>query len=129
MGNSASMPYEEMTGSIFATMMGREPSEAVPSIAVKSRMNELAGVYETYWGIERVRVVKRGGMLYLEQKDAFTDALVPLIPEDPTMQSTTFYVLADGIKAPVEFVVHGDGQVDLFVERYCYHKKAVQPAN
>jgi len=123
MGNSASLPYEEMTGSIFATMMGSEPSEAVPSIAVKKRMSELAGVYETYMGIEKVSVVRKGGMLYLEQKDLFTDALVPLIPEDPIMESATFYTLTDGVKAPIEFVERGDGGIDLFIERYCYHRK------
>jgi len=76
-------------------------------------------------GIERVRVVKRGGLLYLEQKDLFTDALVPLIPEDPMLESTAFYTLTDGVKAPIEFVERGDGRIDLFVERYCYHRKQV----
>ena len=124
MGNSAKLPYEEIAESVFATMMGREPSEAIPSIVIKNRMSELAGNYEIYRGIEKVRVVRRGGMLYLEQKDEFTDALVPLIPEDPTLESKMFYALTDGVKAPVEFVVRGGGLVDLFVERYCYHKRA-----
>ena len=124
MGNSAKLPYEEIAESVFATMMGREPSEAIPSIVIKNRMSELAGNYEIYRGIEKVRVVRRGGMLYLEQKDEFTDALVPLIPEDPTLESKMFYALTDGVKAPVEFVVRGGGRVDLFVERYCYHKRA-----
>ena len=123
MGNSNSLPYEEITGSIFATMIGREPSEVVPSIAIKDRMSRLTGTYETYMGIEKVRVVKHGGLLYLEQKDLFTDALVPLIPDDPMMKSTAFYTLTDGVKMPIEFVVHGDGRIDLFVERYCYHRK------
>jgi len=123
MGNSAKLPYEEVAESIFASMMGLDPSEVVPSIKVKDSMSRLTGTYETYMGVEKVRVVKRGGLLYLEQKDLFTDALVPLIPEDPMMESTVFYTLTDGVKAPIEFVARGDGRIDLFVERYCYHRK------
>ena len=125
MGNSAKLPYEEIAESVFASMMGHDPSDVIPSLKVKERMSRLAGCYETYMGIEKVRVVRRGGMLYLEQRDPFTDALVPLIPEDPLLGSTAFYTLTEGVKAPIEFVVKADGCVDLLVERYCFHKKIV----
>ncbi|MBN2336664.1 serine hydrolase, partial [Candidatus Bathyarchaeota archaeon] len=123
MGNSASLPYDEMAECILATMMGRDPMEAVPSLAIKQRMQRLTGAYDIYKGIERVHVVRKAGMLYLETKTPFTDMLQPLIPEDPTLESTMFYTLVDGAKSPVEFVVHDDGRVDLFVERYCFHKR------
>ena len=48
--------------------------------------------------------------------------VTPLIPEDPTLSSTDFYTLRNGIKSPVVFVIREDGRVDLFIGRYCYHK-------
>ncbi|MCK4400561.1 hypothetical protein KAV46_06200, partial [Candidatus Bathyarchaeota archaeon] len=108
--------------SVFAVLLGRDPYEAIPRLAVKRRMDRLTGTYEIYKGIESVRVVKKAGMLYLESKTPFAETLQPLIPEDTSLESTMFYTLMDGVKSPVEFVVHEDGHVDLFVERYCFHK-------
>ncbi len=122
MGNSASLPYEDIAEGAFAVLLGMDPYEAVPRLAIKGRMDRLAGRYEIYKGIESVNVVKRLGMLYLESKTPFAETLQPLIPEDPSLESTAFYTLMDGAKSPVEFVVHEDGHVDLFVERYCFHK-------
>lgn len=45
-----------------------------------------------------------------------------LVPEDPTLSSTNFYILRNGLKSPVEFVVRDDGGVDLFIGRYRYPK-------
>jgi len=122
MGNSASLPYEDIAESVFAVLLGMDPYEAIPRLAVKRRMDRLTGTYEIYKGIESVRVVKKAGMLYLESKTPFAETLQPLIPEDTSLESTMFYTLMDGVKSPVEFVVHEDGHVDLFVERYCFHK-------
>jgi CubicO group peptidase (beta-lactamase class C family) len=122
MGNSASLPYEDIAEGAFAVLLGMDPYEAVPRLAIKRRMDRLAGRYEIYKGIESVEVVKKLGMLYLESRTPFAETLQPLIPEDPSLDSTAFYTLTDGAKSPVEFVVHEDGRVDLFVERYCYHK-------
>jgi len=124
MGNSASLPYEDIAEGVFAVLLERDPYEAIPRLAVKQRMARLTGTYEIYKGIESVRVVKRAGMLYLESKTPFAETLQPLIPEDTSLESTMFYTLMDGDKSPVEFVVHEDGHVDLFVERYCFHRAA-----
>jgi len=123
MGNSASLPYEDIAESVFAVLLGKDPYEAIPRLTMKRRMYRLTGTYDLYKGIERVRVVKKAGMLYLESKTPFAETLQPLIPEDPSLESTLFYTLMDGAKSPVEFVVHEDDHVDLFVERYCFHKK------
>ncbi len=68
--------------------------------------------------------MSRGGLLHLEQERRMTEKpiVTPLIPEDPTLASTDFYTLRNGIKSPVEFVIREDGKVDLFIGRYCYHK-------
>lgn len=122
MGNSASLPYEDIAEGVFAVLLGMDPIEAVPRLAIKRRMDGLAGRYEIYKGIESVNVVKKAGMMHLESRTPFVETLQPLIPEDPSLESTVFYTLMDGAKSPVEFVVHEDGHIDLFVERYCFHK-------
>ncbi len=86
-------------------------------------MKTLAGDYEAYKGLQRVRVVERGGLLYLEQKDPFTDMTVPLIPENDKLETQRFYILTEGVRQPVKFDVRSPTEVDLYVERYRYHKK------
>lgn len=123
MGNSAKIAYEEIADSVFAILMGKDPIYVVPSIGVKEKMNRLEGKYETYKGIESVEIQKKGGMLYLHTENAFTDMNQPLIPEDNGLQSLNFYTYTDGLKTPIEFKVKENGDVDLYIERYVYHKK------
>ena len=124
MGNSSGMNYATIAESVLAILMGEDPAEALPGLYIRERMKRLTGSYEVYRGIERLKVVNRGGLLYLEEKSRRTEktSLTPLIPEDPTLSSVAFYVLRNGLKSPVEFVIREDGQIDLFIGRYCYHK-------
>lgn len=121
MGNSAKLPYEEIAESCLSILLGMDPMEAVPSITIKEKMDRLTGEYETYLGIEKVNVIKKGGMLYIRTKTPFSDTQQPLIPEDPK-NGLQYYTLVDGQKNPIEFVIKEDGNTDLFMERYCYHK-------
>jgi CubicO group peptidase (beta-lactamase class C family) len=124
MGNSSGMSYSIIAESVFAILMGIDPGEAIPALVIRERMQRLMGSYETYRGLENLKVVNRGGLLYLEEKSRRTDntTLTPLIPKDPMLASTDFYILSNGIKSPVEFVLWEDGAIDLFIGRYCYHK-------
>ncbi len=124
MGNSSGMDYATIAESVLAILMGKDPAEAIPALKIRERMKRLEGSYEVYRGLERLEVVSRGGLLHLEQERRMTEKpiVTPLIPEDPTLASTDFYTLRNGIKSPVEFVIREDGKVDLFIGRYCYHK-------
>jgi len=51
--------------------------------------------------------------------------VVPLIPEDDTYGSLRFYILTDGVRQPVEFVVNPSVDIDLYIERYRYHKTSL----
>jgi len=110
--------------SVFAILMGKDPAGAIPGLYIRERMKRLMGDYEVYRGLEQLKVVNRGGLLYLEEKSRGTEktTLTPLIPEDPTLASRDFFVLRNGLKSPVEFAVREDGTIDLFIGRYCYHK-------
>lgn len=124
MGNGAGMPYGTIAGGVFALLLGKEPAEAVPALRIERRMEQLTGTYATYRGVETLTVLNKNGMLYAEQADPFTAAttLTPLIPEDPTLESTVFYTLSMGVKSPVEFWTDERGDTRLALERYCYRK-------
>jgi len=124
MGNSSGMNYATVAESVLAILMGKDPAEVLPGLYIRERMKRLTGGYEVYRGLERLNVVGRGGLLYLEEKSRRTEktSLTPLIPEDPTLATVDFYVLRNGLKSPVEFVIREEGQIDLLIGRYCCHK-------
>ena len=124
MGNGAGMPYATIAQSVFAILLGKEPAAVIPALQIESRMAQLTGTYATYRGIETIQVVNKGGLLYTEATDPITTAttLTPLIPEDPTLASTRFYTMSNGVKSPVEFWVDEQGDTRLLIERYGYRK-------
>jgi CubicO group peptidase (beta-lactamase class C family) len=124
MGNSSGMSYSTIAESVFVILLGRDPEASIPALVTRDRMQRLQGSYEVYRGLERLQVVSRGGLLYLEEESPWSEetTLTPLIPDDPTLASTEFYILSKGVRSPVEFEVHEDGKIDLFVGGYCYHK-------
>ncbi|MEZ4679901.1 MAG: serine hydrolase [Caldilineaceae bacterium] len=124
MGNGAGMPYATIFQSVFAILLGKEPAAVIPALQIEHRMAQLTGTFETYRGIETIKVVNKGGLLYPEVTDPVTPTttVTPLIPEDPTLTSTHFYTLSNGVKSPVEFWVDAQGATRLIIERYCYRK-------
>ncbi|MEZ4727101.1 MAG: serine hydrolase [Caldilineaceae bacterium] len=124
MGNGAGMPYATIAQSVFAILLGKEPAAVIPALQIESRMEQLTGTYETYRGIETIKVINQGGMLYTEATDPVTEVTTrtPLIPEDPTLATTNFYTWSAGVKSPVEFWTDEKGATRLIIERYCYRK-------
>jgi CubicO group peptidase (beta-lactamase class C family) len=119
--NTSRPPFATIADGVFAALMGRDPYEH-PHLKLRDRMKSLTGEYHIHMGLEKLKVVNRGGLLYIEQKDPFLDALTPLIPEEPNLSNLRFYTQVEGIRTPVEFVEAGGGY-DLYLERYRYHKK------
>lgn len=124
MGNSSGMPFSTIAESIFVLLMGQNPVEVLPVLKIKEKMKSLTGTYKTYRELETIEVLIKNGMLYLKQEFPLTSAInmTPLIPEDPTLQSTMFYTLRFGVRSPVEFMMRDDGKIDILLGRYCYHK-------
>jgi len=120
--NSAGLQYQTIAEGIFTALMGMKPEKALPALGIKERMEKLTGTYQVYKGLATVKVINKAGLLHLEQKNHFTDIVVPLIPEDDTYGSLRFYILTDGVRQPVEFVVNPSVGIDLYIERYRYHK-------
>jgi len=122
MANSAAPPWGDIAEGVYCALLGLDPYEAVPSLRVKKKLGLLVGTYKTFKGIEGVEVKNKGGMLYLSSKTPFADSLTPLIPRDSLLESTMFYTYMNGVETPVEFKVQENGVIDLYVERYLYHK-------
>ena len=123
MANSSGMPLSTVSRSVLAILAGVDP-EALPDRKLKKRTEKLKGKYETYRGIEMVKVIEKGGMLYLEAKDRLSESvtLTPLIPEDPMLGSTDFYTLRGGLKRRVEFRVAEEKGTELILGRYRYRR-------
>lgn len=120
--NVAGFPHATVAQGVLAALMGHTPEEAIPTIRVWERMRTLTGTYETYKGLAKAEVVSRGGLLYLVQKGYVSDVAVPLIPEEDNLEGDRFYILSEGVRQPVEFVVESKDLIDLYVERNRYHK-------
>jgi hypothetical protein len=84
-------------------------------------MRALTGRYETYRGVQSLEVVESGGLLYLKSSVDQGENLTPLMPVGGVPRR--FNIIINGVKEPVEFVENTKGEIDLYVERYRYHKK------
>lgn len=120
--NVAGFPHAAVAQGVLASLMGRDPDEAVPTLGIWDRMRTLTGSYETYKGLAKAEVVSRGGLLYLVQKGLVSDVATPLIPEDDLLEGNSFHTWSEGVRQPVEFVARSEDEVDLYVERNRYHK-------
>jgi CubicO group peptidase (beta-lactamase class C family) len=107
----------------LAFLMGRDPEKEMPFFEREKKLGKLAGLYQTYKGINKATIVKKAGLLYLEVKEKWMEASEPLIPETEKLENLKFYMVTPtGDKMPVEFTVDSSGKVDLYVERNRFHK-------
>jgi len=119
MGNGPGMSYGEIAESVFALLMGHDPDEVLPGNRIRHRMERLVGSYETYRGLESLRIVRRDGVLYLGEDEPDT----PLLPDEPDYGSLRFHLVEDGIRSPVDFREREDGHLILLLGRSVFHKK------
>lgn len=120
MGNGGGMSYAPVAESILAILLGETPEEVIPALFIPKRMASLTGSYSTYRDIQSVDVVEDGGTLWLRYDD--NDVGTPLIPEDPSLESTTFYTLSNGRRTPIEFLEDDEGRLTVIIGRYIYRK-------
>ncbi len=121
MGNGGGMSYAPIAESILAILLGETPEDVIPALFIPKRMARLAGGYSTYRDIQSVDVVEDGGTLWLRYDD--NDVGTALIPDDPSLESTTFHTLSNGRRTPVEFIEDGEGRLTVIIGRYIYRKK------
>jgi hypothetical protein len=107
---------------ILAYLMGKDPLKEIPIFETERKMSMLIGEYESYKGIAKVSVARKGGILFGEVKDKLSGYDFALIPEDDRLESLKFYMLSGGIRMPVEFAVDSSGKIDLYIGRNRFHK-------
>lgn len=122
--NSLAMPHTAIAEGVLAALLGKGPWESVPSLRIRRLMETLTGTYETYKGLAKIRVINKAGLLHLERKTPFADAVTPLIPDGDPTDSYSYYTLTDVTRQHVEFAVNSPSDIDLYIERYRYHKKS-----
>ena len=116
-GSLALIPYV-----ILASLIGKDPLKEIPVFEFEKKMSMLTGEYAGYKGIMKVSVVRKGGLLFIEVKEKLGEESIPLIPESDKLETLRFYSPMAGTRTPVEFVVDDSGKIDLYVERYRFHK-------
>lgn len=115
---SSSIPLEAL-----ALLLGKDPEKELPSLGIERKLAILQGTYESYRGVRRLSVVRKGPMLYLEEKTRFIESSIPLIPDSEKIENNRFYIYSGlGAKTPVEFELSSEGNVDMYMERWRMHK-------
>jgi len=77
-----------------------------------------AGLYQTYKGTMRARVVRRGDFLELTILDTAQPRRIPLVPERIESDRARYYTLIAGQRVPAQFRISDGGDVELIYERY-----------
>lgn len=121
MGNAGGMSYAPVAEAILAILLGETPEEVIPALFIPKRMDRLTGSYSIYRDIHSVDVVEDGGALWLRDDDDDVGTL--LIPDDPSLDTTSFYTLSNGRRTPIEFREDGTGRLSVIIGRYIYRKK------
>jgi len=107
---------------ILAFLMGRDPLKEISFFEVEKKMAMLVGEYAGYRGIVKVSVVRKDGVLFFESREKLAELSLPLIPESDRLETLKFYLPTPITRMPVEFVVDESGKVDMYLERYRFHK-------
>lgn len=107
---------------VLAFLMGRDPLKEIPVFEIEKKMAMLVGEYAGYKGIVKISVVRKGGLLFIEIKEKLAEQSLALIPESDRLENLKFYVPMTGTRIAAEFVVDASGKVDLYIERYRFHK-------
>lgn len=109
--------------SALVFLMGKDPEKEIPDFEIEEKLSMLAGEYETYKGINKVSVTKKGPLLYVESEMGGAKTSYPLISETDRIENFKFYAIsAPGKRMPVEFVLDSSGKIDLYIERNRFHK-------
>jgi CubicO group peptidase (beta-lactamase class C family) len=107
---------------VFAFLMGRDPLKEIPIFEIEKKMAMLVGEYAGYKGIVKISVGRKGGLLFMDVKEKLAEQSFALIPENDKLENLKFYVLIAGTRTTAEFVLEDSGKVDLYIERYRFHK-------
>ena len=120
--NAESASAYQVASVVMLLFMGLDPLKLIPTFEMEKRLEQLTGEYQTYKGIAKVSVVRKGGVLFLEAKEKLNEQSMALIPESDKFGTLNFHILTGGTRMPAEFLIDSSGKVDLFLERNRFRK-------
>jgi CubicO group peptidase (beta-lactamase class C family) len=120
--NVGNSPGGSICWRILSMLIGKNPEDSVLYIQIQDKMELLPGDYEGYKGLSKVKVFIENGLLYVQTSWLGTTSKYALIPEDDELKELNFYIYNFGNKTPVKFEFKENNNVDLFIERNCFHR-------
>jgi CubicO group peptidase (beta-lactamase class C family) len=122
-GNAGSVPGSVIAQFILASLLGKNPMNDHPILALDTKLGQLVGQYASYKGLNKIEIIKKGGLLYIKTKSGDTEVETPLIPESIKINDYKFYIPQGYENLPCEFIINKDkNRIDFIVERNSYHK-------
>ncbi|MHA1442081.1 MAG: serine hydrolase [Candidatus Heimdallarchaeota archaeon] len=122
MGNIGNSQGTIIAQSIIAMLLGKNFKTDHPALRIEFKLKKYPGEYQTYKGITKLSIVKRGLVLYGKQPDKETIDF-PIIPVNDDPNDHHFWVPQGANKYPVEFLVDDEkGTIIYLHERNAYHK-------
>jgi hypothetical protein len=116
---------------LLMQLLGKDPATVIPSITSEAKVAQLIGEYGTYKEIHNLKIVKIGGLLYLQPAKEpigfggfrHGDTL-PLIPSENFMESGIFYIYTSSVdKTTVTFKPNASKGYDLLIAEWAFHQK------
>ena len=93
-----------------------------PILKTKSIFNSLIGKYATFLNHFQAEVINENGILFVKMNyHEFRKMNNPLIVKN--IDDLEFYIYTNGNKSSVKFLIHDNNQVDMLIERNCFHKQ------
>ncbi|MFB6206744.1 MAG: serine hydrolase [Haloglomus sp.] len=113
--NTSGVRSRDYGRGVLALAAGEDPIETVPGLALREKLDAVAGTYEAYRGATAT-VEPRDGHLVLRWEQA--DDPVSAFPESAAPDDHSFYLLkGDARRDPLEFRKTGDGMMMLLSNR------------
>lgn len=107
----------------LAALLGKEALKEHPMLQYETKIGPLLGEYQTYKGINQLKVFKEGLTLKIKFQEEGQPPLT-LVPERLTEEEYAFWTPQGPLKFPINFFRdQKTGKVDLIIERSVYHKK------
>lgn len=122
-GNVGNSQGSIIAQAILASFLGKDPMTDHPVLRMETKLSKFVGQYQSYKGISKINVTKRGGLLYVKNTEEKDSPETPLIPKTDKVNEYFFYIPFGYYNLPCEFLIDKKkNRISLVIERNVYHK-------
>jgi CubicO group peptidase (beta-lactamase class C family) len=122
-GNIGAAPCSMLCDFILSVLLGKNPMVEHPTLSLDSKLGQLVGQYSSYKGLNKIEVLKKGGLLYLKSIGTGNETETPLLPVTTKADDFNFIIPQGYFEMPCEFIINKEkNRIDLVIERAVYHK-------